>query len=116
MNNILNIFKLLSDETRFRIIMLIANEALCVCQINGILEVSQPKVSKGLSKLRDMGLVEDYRVDKFVYYKLKEHALLNSIIKEIKSNYSNEILNNDLLRLKDKESYLTSCTTSPVTL
>jgi len=61
MNQLINIFKILSDETRLRIIMLLAQEDLCVCEMTGVLDVSQPKVSKCLSKLRDMNLVIDDR-------------------------------------------------------
>lgn len=109
MQNAITIFKLLSDETRLRIIMLIANDSLCVCQINGILEVSQPKVSKGLAKLRDMDLVEDERIDKFVYYKLKDHPLLTTIIEALKVDYLTDILEKDQKRLVDKNKYLTTC-------
>lgn len=116
MTSAISIFKLLSDETRFRIIMLISDHALCVCQITGILEVSQPKVSKGLSKLRDLGLVEDERMDKFVYYKLKKNPLLDSIISTVESDYLNETLTRDQERLADRNSYLTTCNIIPAKL
>jgi Predicted transcriptional regulators len=64
MNKLINIFKILSDETRLRIIILLAQEELCVCQISGVLNVSQPKVSKSLSRLRDLNLVIDERKEK----------------------------------------------------
>ncbi|NCC79781.1 MAG: ArsR family transcriptional regulator, partial [Clostridia bacterium] len=50
MNDLLNIFKTLSDETRLRIVMLLHHDELCVCEMSGILDVSQPTISKGLSK------------------------------------------------------------------
>ncbi len=73
MNTILNTFKLLSDETRLRIILLLNQEELCVCQLTGILDISQPKASKALSKLRDLNLVIDNRKEKFVYYSLNNN-------------------------------------------
>ncbi len=42
MNTLINTFKLLSDETRLRIILLLQQEELCVCQLTGILDISQP--------------------------------------------------------------------------
>lgn len=111
MNQLVNIFKTLSDETRLRIIVLLAQQDLCVCQITGILEVSQPKVSKNLAKLRDMQLVDDERKEKFVYYKLKlGNSILSSSVKNILDNldeYPQLIL--DKSRLGDKEKYLNQC-------
>ncbi|MFZ3132901.1 MAG: metalloregulator ArsR/SmtB family transcription factor [Desulfosporosinus sp.] len=111
MNQLLSIFKILSDETRLRIIILIAQEELCVCQISGVLNVSQPKVSKSLSRLRDLNFVIDKRKEKFVFYKLKtENFVLTSTIKNIIDNlneYPKLIL--DKSRLTDKEQYLSQC-------
>ena len=66
MNQLINLFKLLSDESRLRIIMMLYHQELCVCQLTGILELSQPTISKNLSKLRDLNLVKDTRKEKFV--------------------------------------------------
>ena len=48
MNRLTNIFKLMSDETRLRIIMLLNRETLCVCEISGILNIPQPRISQNL--------------------------------------------------------------------
>lgn len=111
MNHLVHIFKLLSDETRIRIIMLLNEDQLCVCQITGILNISQPKASKVLSKLRDLGLVTDERKEKFVYYSLnKDHDLLKHIIGYIKDNISDyDLVNEDYNRLVLKEDFLTNC-------
>jgi len=111
MNNLINIFKLLSDETRIRIIMLLDADQLCVCQITGILNISQPKASKVLSKLRDLGLVTDERQEKFVYYSLnKNHKLLKHILDFINVNITDyDTIHEDLNRLSLKEEFLTTC-------
>jgi len=111
MNKLVNIFKIMSDETRLRIIILLAQEDLCVCELNGILDVSQPKVSKNLAKLRDMNLVIDERKEKFVFYKLKtENRVLNRIIKGILDNIDEyPQLITDRGRLANKEIYLNQC-------
>lgn len=111
MDQLTNIFKTLSDETRLRIIVLLYQEDLCVCELSGILEVSQPKISKNLSKLRDMNLVSDDRKEKFVFYSLKkENTILSEIIKNIVeeiSLYPQLLL--DQKRLGDKEEYINIC-------
>ena len=111
MNQLTNIFKILSDETRLRIIILLAQQDLCVCELSGILDVSQPKVSKNLSKLRDMNIVIDERKERFVFYKLKtDNVVLTSTVKNIIGNmdeYQQLII--DKSRLGDKEKYLNQC-------
>ncbi|MBR0598533.1 ArsR/SmtB family transcription factor [Sinanaerobacter chloroacetimidivorans] len=111
MNQLINVFKILSDETRLRIVVLLAQQELCVCQLCGILDVSQPKVSKNLSKLRDMNLVIDERKEKFVYYKLKtDNAVLTNTIDNILNDLEKyPQLALDKNRLIDKEKYLNQC-------
>ena len=64
-------FKCLSDETRLRCMMILYQEGeLCVCQLTAALELSQPKISRHLAQLRQMGLLIDNRVGQWVYYKI----------------------------------------------
>lgn len=87
MNELVSSYRILSDETRLRIIVLLAQKELCVCELCDILEVSQPKVSKNLSKLRDLNLVETERKEKFVFYKLKpENSVLTRTVNDILEN------------------------------
>lgn len=84
MEALVNIFRILSDETRLRIVVLLAQQEFCVCELSDILEVSQPKISKSLSKLRDMNLVVSKRKEKFVFYQLKsDNPVLNDAVKSI---------------------------------
>ncbi|QRN85722.1 metalloregulator ArsR/SmtB family transcription factor [Clostridia bacterium] len=105
------IFKLLSDETRLRVILLLSKEELCVCEICGVLDESQPKISKVLSKLRDLDLVSDKRIEKFVFYKVKDtNGLLNNTLMYILENLdSYPILVSDQQRLAHKTEYLNRC-------
>lgn len=111
MNSLTNLFKILSDETRLRILLLLYQEELCVCQLSGILEVAQPKISKSLSKLRDLNLVEDKRQEKFVYYSLKqENKALLKILGEIHEEREGyPLLTKDKQGLAEKDSYLSQC-------
>lgn len=64
-------FKLLSDETRLRCLLLIAREeSLCVCELTAALEESQPKISRHLAQLRQSGVVLDERRGQWVYYRV----------------------------------------------
>ena len=64
------LFKALADETRLRIVALLAHGELCVCHLEEGLGLSQPKVSRHLATLRDAGVVEDRRDGSWVYYRL----------------------------------------------
>ena len=102
MYKLTDLFKVLSDETRLRILVLLYNKELCVCQLQGILEEeSQPKISKHLAKLRDMGFVNDERKEKFIYYYLNDNQMLKNILKSIIENSNEyEVIKDDLGRLK----------------
>lgn len=64
-------FRALSDATRLRCLLLLyAEERLCVCEFVHALELSQPRVSRHLGHLRDMGIVADERHGQWVHYRL----------------------------------------------
>ena len=51
-------FRAFSDRTRLRILHMLRDGELCVCDIVDVLGVPQPKASRHLSYLRKAGLVE----------------------------------------------------------
>jgi len=73
MEDLLNLFSILSDKTRLRILLLLDNE-LCVCQIYEALEMSQPRVSRQLAILKRARLIKDRREGKWIFYKIEENA------------------------------------------
>ncbi len=74
MKNMAKLFRLFADETRIRILMLLAHRELCVCQLMGVLGVSQPLVSRNLSLLGSAGLLDERREGKLVFYSLKKSS------------------------------------------
>ncbi|MBZ9689280.1 metalloregulator ArsR/SmtB family transcription factor [Clostridium estertheticum] len=107
MEKLLNLFKVLSDETRMRILVLLYHKKLCVCQIQGILEEGQPKISKHLGKLRDMGFVKDERQEQFIYYYIdKDNELLRGILEKIIASSENyDTISKDLKTLQKGDEY-----------
>ena len=65
----LAVFKALSDETRLRILILLARSELCVCEIEQTLGLTQSKVSRHLTVLRNAGLVLDRREGTWIHYR-----------------------------------------------
>ncbi len=64
--------KILADESRIRILLLLKNNRLSVNEICAALEMNQPAVSKHLVKLRYLDIVHDQREGIFVYYSINE--------------------------------------------
>lgn len=72
MKSVAQLFKALSDETRLRILALLAAGELCVCDLMAILDLPQSTVSRHLAYLRNNGLVADRREGVWMYYRLTE--------------------------------------------
>ncbi|MBN2655080.1 MAG: metalloregulator ArsR/SmtB family transcription factor [Nitrospirae bacterium] len=70
MQEMQKIFKALSDDTRLKILKLLENGELCVCDLFNALDMSQPKVSFHLAILKDAGLIKDRKQGKWIHYTL----------------------------------------------
>lgn len=63
-------FQALADEKRIRILELLDEGELCVCDLAGALGLSQPLLSFHLRSLREAGLVSSRKAGRWVYYSL----------------------------------------------
>jgi len=66
------LLKLISEESRLKILSLLSQGAHCVCEIMDHFEMSQSLISHHLADLKEMGLIKDERQGKRVYYSLTE--------------------------------------------
>ena len=80
MEELVSIFKALSDETRLRIIKLLEQRELCVCDITAALDMVQPKISFHLSALKEAGLIKDRKQGKWIHYSLNEQDLFRRML------------------------------------
>jgi ArsR family transcriptional regulator len=64
----------LGDENRLRILMLLRQRDLCVLEIIGALDLSQPLASSHLAVLREAGLVTARREGRRIRYSLSDEA------------------------------------------
>jgi len=83
------IFKALGDETRTKILYLLAFRKLCVCDLAVILEMSLPAISHHLRLLKALRLVKYVRDGKMVYYSLDDEHILN-LIREAQEHFAEE--------------------------
>lgn len=74
MNELERWFKALADSSRLRIINLLLHGELCGCDIQHVLDASQPNVSRHLTYLKNAGLVLDRRDGYRVFYRLAESS------------------------------------------
>ncbi len=84
---IVYICKSLADENRIRILNLLKNEELCVCDIEAVLGIKQSNASRHLNKLKMAGIIASEKKSQWVYYRLKDETFvkfpfLSTIIKE----------------------------------
>ena len=74
MKDVVKTFKALSDPTRLRIVKLLRQRDLCVCELMFILDMEQSRVSHHMRVLRESGLAEDVREGRWIIYRLKGEA------------------------------------------
>ena len=72
MKAFIKVMKALSDPNRIKIVKLLQQKMLCVCELQYAIGISQPNVSKHLKILEDAGLVEYEKDGLWVNYFLAE--------------------------------------------
>ncbi len=78
----LQIFSVLSDGSRLRLLYALRHGELCVCQLIELMELAPSTVSKHLSLLRAAGLVDSRKKGRWVYYRLADQSDLPVIGEE----------------------------------
>ncbi|WP_394252756.1 metalloregulator ArsR/SmtB family transcription factor [Vibrio profundi] len=106
-------FKLLSDETRVRCVMLIVRqECLSVGELTQALQESQPKVSRHLAQLRSAGIMTDVRQGQWVFYRLADDlpGWMNKLIEDlVASNCLKTEYQADITRLQNMTNRPVCC-------
>ncbi|TNF56862.1 ArsR family transcriptional regulator [bacterium] len=103
MKSTIEMLKLMTDSHRLRILMILGKKELSVCQLMGILDISQPLVSRNLGLLSRGGFLEERREGKLRFYRIRQDLpdnrkavinLLNTLMK------SDTTYREDLVTLK----------------
>lgn len=112
MQDLMAFIKILSDETRLRLIMALSEKAFCVCELVELLDETQPKISKHLARLKDLNLVHTNRNNQFIYYELAiKPTHLRAIIDTIKQDLKHyPVLVKDYDRIKAINNRPFKCT------
>ncbi len=72
MKDFVKVMKALSDPNRVKIIKMLQHKKLCVCEIQALLQISQPSVSKHLKLLENAGFVMSSKDGLWVNYHLSD--------------------------------------------
>ena len=102
--NLTKILKALADENRLRILNLLAQRKLCVCEIEATLGFTQSNASRHLIKLKEAGIIDHEKQGQFIVYKLNEATFEGYLfLKEIVSVIapSKPLFQADLKQLQD---------------
>ncbi len=91
--------KALSDENRFRIVMMLEQRPLCVCEIDYVLHIAVSTISSHLKILKNAGLIIDVKDGRWIIYKINyENKKAVNLIKYLLNN-----LDDNSLISKDRE-------------
>lgn len=67
---LVDLLKALGHPARLRILALLRDGELCVCQINAVIGLAPSTVSEHLTELRRTGLLEERKEGRWVHYRL----------------------------------------------
>ncbi len=73
--NLSELFKILGDLTRIKIIWTLDNNEMCVCDIANVLNMTKSSISHQLSILKNAGIVRYRKSGKEVYYTLDDEHI-----------------------------------------
>lgn len=74
------IFRAISTPARLQILAAIGNGEACVCHLEAVLDLRQAYISQQLMELRNADLLETRREGRYIYYRLAEPRLLETIL------------------------------------
>ncbi len=90
---LVNVFKALSDPNRIRMVKMLEQKELCVCEMRSILGLSNSTASKHLSILRDANLIVDEKDGKWVNFRLNDKTdspFVGGVLKLMKSSFGDQ--------------------------
>lgn len=98
------VLRALGDETRFKIVVLLLNNDLCVGALAYILNISKPAVSQHLKILREAGLIRGEKRGYWTHYVVKKEALRESVsyLQNLSEYCADASENGTFLCLRDK--------------
>lgn len=76
------VLKALGEPTRLKIVKFLSLQELCVCELEAVLDISQPRVSQHLKVLKHAGIVRERKVQRKAYFSLVSSVLNEAQIED----------------------------------
>ena len=105
LDSTLSIFRAIGEESRLRIVSLLARGELTVSEITTILGQSQPRVSRHLKILADAGLVERHREGAWMFYRIANAALRDPVCGGVLQAVKEMVALDDRILARDRERF-----------
>jgi ArsR family transcriptional regulator len=113
MRDLVKVYKVLSDESRLRVLNLLLERACCVCEVMQALDISQSKASRGLSALYDASFLKLHKDGLWSLYSIDWDGMetnLKAIAEATTRSFEgNKIMAADRDRLRKAERVGPSC-------
>lgn len=113
MRDLVKVYKVLSDESRLRVLNLLVERECCVCEVMQALDISQSKASRILSALHEAEILELHREGLWAVYSIDWDGMephLNAIISTTTKAFTgNAQMLADRERLRKAERVGPSC-------
>ncbi len=97
------LFKVLGSKSRLRILKMLLIRKCCVCEISGILNLSDATISEHLKKLKKMNLIKEEKRSYWSYYfinpEIKKDENIKKLLSIIKS-LNDDTYKNDRRKIK----------------
>lgn len=89
-NKTAQILKALGEPTRLRIVRLLKERELCVCELVAVLDMSQPRISQHVKVLKQAGIVRERKERQKSFFRLEE-SLLEGRVLSLENLISSEL-------------------------
>lgn len=107
-DRVLDALKAAGEETRLRLLRLLAHEELSVMELVSILDQSQPRISRHLKLMNEAGLIERFPDGAWVFYRLSSAAatrpLIDAILDRLDDAYATDLARLDEVRRQRRSS------------
>lgn len=87
LNSLLIFFNALGNKERLTILIALKSKERCVCELEAILDKSQPSISHHLRELEKVGLIRGWKKGKYTYYTLLKEEF-GSFIAHLNQEFS----------------------------
>ena len=105
------LFKIFADKNRLRILLLLRQRKMCVCELAFVLQVTQPSISRHLKRMKESGLTGDEQDGFWTnYFLIKESKAGRRILQYINASLKHDaVIKADRERLKKTDRAKLCC-------